>query len=70
MRQLIGEMVKEDLIRKLREILEGVIDSEFEDLDGMIEITEEERMKREKILNYSEFEITEKLEYIRKKIYT
>lgn len=68
MRQLIVELVKEEVIGKLKNSLEYVIDQENSKIHDDAEMSEEDKEKAEKKLNYLEFELVEKLEYIKKKI--
>ena len=67
MHQLICEMVKEDIIGKIRERLQNVVENEeaivSEEIEG-----EEEQEKRYRVIEYQSQEMVEKIEYIKKKI--
>ena len=67
MHQLICEMVKEDIIGKIRERLQSVVEIEEAKVSEEIE-GEEEQEKRYRVIEYQSQEMVEKIEYIKKKI--
>ena len=61
-------MVKEHVIGQLKGTLQYVVDQEIVKIQGNKELNEQDKEKKEKKVNYLEFELEEKLEYIKKKI--
>jgi len=65
---MIIELAKEHLIRRLREALEWVVEGESQEILANEKLTEEERARQESILRHMEFEITERLEKVKKRL--
>ncbi len=66
--QMIIEMVKEGVVRRVRETLEEVVDHDIEELDGKEGVSEEEKGRIVRRIRHVEFELTEKIEKVKKKI--
>ncbi|CDW72169.1 UNKNOWN [Stylonychia lemnae] len=68
MRVLIVELIKSDIVDALKKSLEFQIDDEVYRIQQNTEMTEDQKNKAERRLDYLEFEIIEKFEYIKRKI--
>ena len=62
------ELVKEEVLANVREALNFVIEQELSSITDNCEMSQEEKERKNRVLSHVEFEMTERVESIKKKI--
>ena len=68
MKQFLIELIKEEILASIREALAYVVDLEQNQILSNGEMEEDERERKMRIVSHVEFEMTERIEKIKKKI--